>query len=289
MAEHPRPPRAGDAGTASGGREPQFQVAIAGTNGGARRHAGPTHPLLALQRSAGNAAVASMLAGRRPAASSAAALPVAPAPVPEADGPAGALDVERLLATDVAAVGDGGGSAPPRGVAPTEPGPARSAAPGGWPASNRSPGAHRSSSRHRPTSTHRLTGPRRPTSARRPARRARAAGRPGGAPRGARAARRPDPARRPAHRRPRGRPRRPRPGPHARRRRRAGAPGGAAPQGWSDLPGAGLVRGAVDAVGDLAGAALDAVKGKISSLSRSAALGLGSRAVHGRGPAVRPR
>ncbi len=44
----------------------------------------------------------------------------------------------------------------------------------------------------------------------------------------------------------------------------------------SDLPGAGLVRGAVDAVGDLAGAALDAAKGKIASLTGTLRSGWGS-------------
>ena len=103
-------------------REPQFEVATAGTNGAVRRHAGPPHALFALQRSAGNAAVA-VDAGRAPppAVSSAAPLQVAPASAIEADGPAGALGMERLLATDVSGVGQGG-SAPPRGVTPTEPG-----------------------------------------------------------------------------------------------------------------------------------------------------------------------
>ncbi len=44
----------------------------------------------------------------------------------------------------------------------------------------------------------------------------------------------------------------------------------------SDLPGAGLVKGAVDAVGDLAGGALGAVKGKVASLTGAIRSGWGT-------------
>ena len=48
---------------ASRGREPHTGTDTSPANGTLRRHVGPPHPLLGLQRSAGNAAVASMLAG----------------------------------------------------------------------------------------------------------------------------------------------------------------------------------------------------------------------------------
>ena len=80
------------------------------------------HPLLAMQRSAGNAAVASMLAGRRPAArpveKPAAILQAPPFVV---GGPVSELGPDHVVPSDVASVG-GTDATLPRGVDPDEPG-----------------------------------------------------------------------------------------------------------------------------------------------------------------------
>jgi hypothetical protein len=196
---------------ASQGREPHTQTDTSRANGTPRRHVGPPHPLLGLQRSAGNAAVASMLAGRRPATrpaeQSAGILEAPPFEV-------GELGSDHVVPADVAAVSGADAAAPP-GADPDEPGFGSVDVADVLDAPEPVDG---------PGDDH------------------------------------PDPAL---------------------------APGAESPVhggdravvqrlSLSDLPGAGLVRGAVDAVGDLAGEALGAAKGKIASLTGTLRSGWGA-------------
>lgn len=200
---------------ASRGREPHTETDTSRASSPLRRHVGPPHPLLGLQRSVGNAAVASMLAGRRPATRPAEKPEgILQAPPFEVAGPPTELSSEHVVPAEVAAAGGADAAAPP-GVDPDEPG-FRSV--DGLdlldaPEPVDGPGDDHHDPVLAPDVESSLGGEDHPVAQR---------------------------------------------------------------LSLSDLPGAGLVRGAVDAVGDLAGEALGAAKGKIASLTGALRSGWGA-------------